>query len=296
LLGNRNRAGHHLVDVIRRRRHDVVPIARSLGVDVSRKLGRRSQSSSNGRSLIALDLAGFRLRDTVYDPALEIPPQPHAWAGLCLAVEGGYVEVWGQTHMNCGPGSLVFHPPDHVYGDRISEVGSHCFTVDIAPEAWRAVGDAVPALGRLQAPRSAPPNWLAFRLHAELELGDDLSAVSIESAVFELLAELAGRPALEGRGIPPLWLERVRERIHDEFTSTPTLAALAETAEVHRVHLARAFRRHYGCTVGDISVSGGSSSRATGSRPLVTGSRILHSTPDLLTKVTSPTLSGGWWV
>jgi len=51
------------------------------------------------------------LRDAVYDPAQEIPLQPHPWASLCLAVEGGYVEDWGRIRVRCGPASLVFHPP-----------------------------------------------------------------------------------------------------------------------------------------------------------------------------------------
>jgi AraC-like DNA-binding protein len=199
----------------------------------------------------ALEVAGFRLRDTVYDPAQELPPRPSPWASLCLTVEGGYVVDLSRMRLRCGPGSLVFQPAHEAYGGRISDAGSHCFTVAIAPDVFRAAAEADPTLTRLDAPRSAPPNWLAFQLHAELEAADDLAPLSVESAVLELLAALAGGPALEARGAPPPWLERVKERIQDEFKRTLTLAALAETAAVHRVHLARAFRQHYGCTVGD---------------------------------------------
>jgi len=210
-----------------------------------------ARPSDFGQPLRALDVAGFRLRDAVYDPAQEIPRQPHPWASLCLAVEGGYVEDWGRIRVRCGPASLVFHPPHEVYGDRISDAGSRCFTVAIAPTVFMTAAEAVPALTRLNALRSGAPSWLAFQLRAELELGDDLSQASIESAVLALLAELGDRPALEARGAPPRWLERVREQIHDEFTRALTLAALAQTGGVHRVHLARAFRWHYGCTVGE---------------------------------------------
>ncbi len=70
-----------------------------------------ARHSDFGQPLRALDVAGFRLRDAVYDPAQEIPLQPHPWASLCLAVEGGYVEDWGRIRVRCGPASLVFHPP-----------------------------------------------------------------------------------------------------------------------------------------------------------------------------------------
>jgi AraC family transcriptional regulator len=204
-----------------------------------------------GRPLRALDIPGFQLRDAAYDPAQEIPRETHPWASLCLAIQGGYVEDWGRIRVRCGPASLVFHPPHEVYGDRISDAGSRCFTVAIAPSVFMTAAEAVPALTRLQALRRGAPSWLAFQLRAELELGDDLSLPSVESAVLAVLADLGDRPALEAGGAPPRWLERVRERIHDEFARALTLAALAETGGVHRVHLARAFRRHYKCTVGD---------------------------------------------
>jgi AraC family transcriptional regulator len=36
----------------------------------------------------------------------------------------------------------------------------------------------------------------------------------------------------------------------DEWRRTPGLAELAHQADVHPVYLARAFRRHYGCSPG----------------------------------------------
>lgn len=107
------------------------------------------------------------------------------------------------------------------------------------------------SLARLRASRRAPPNWLAYQLRRELELSDDLSFTSVENAVMVLLADLADRPALEVHGTPPGWLERLKELIHDEFARSHTLETLARAVGVHRVHLARAFRRHYGCTVGE---------------------------------------------
>ncbi len=204
-----------------------------------------------GRSLRAVHVPGFRLREALYDPARHVPHQPHPWAHLCLTVDGAYQGEWGRTLVRCGPASLVFHPPGQVYGGRISDVGSRCLTVDIDPEVFRSAADAIPALRRLQASRRTSPSWLAFQLRRELELGDDLSSTSVENAVLALLAEVGERPALEARGAPPPWLERVRERIHDEFPRRHTLETLARTAGVHRVHFAREFRRYFGCTVGD---------------------------------------------
>ncbi len=203
-----------------------------------------------GTTAKALAVDGFRISETVYAPDREIPPQPRDWADLCLTLEGGYREDYGRTHLRCEPAALVFHPPHAVYSDRIFAQGSRCLNIQIDPTVFRSLTDADVALDRLTRPRRGIPSWLAFQLRAEFELQDDLSAVVVESQVLSILAELAGRPGLEIRRAPPQWLERARERIDDEFTGSLSLETLAQTAGVHRVHLARAFRAHFGCTVG----------------------------------------------
>jgi AraC family transcriptional regulator len=49
----------------------------------------------------------------------------------------------------------------------------------------------------------------------------------------------------------PQWLEQARERIHADLAARPSLTGLAESVGVHPVTLARAFRRAFGCTVGE---------------------------------------------
>lgn len=203
------------------------------------------------RLVRALDVPGFRLYEAVYGAERDLPMEPHPRATLSLVLDGGYQVDWGRARQRCGPASLVFHPPGEVYGARISHVGSRCLTVGIDAAVFGSAAEALPPIARLHAARSGPPRWLAFELRRELEAGDDLSPAGVESAVLALLAELAEQPALEVRGEPPPWLERVKEQLHDEFARHHSLDLLARTAGVHRVHLARAFRRHYGCTVGE---------------------------------------------
>src|SRR5262249_4267028 len=43
----------------------------------------------------------------------------------------------------------------------------------------------------------------------------------------------------------------VRELLQDRFAENLTHDAIAAAAGIHPVHLARVFRRHYGCTLGE---------------------------------------------
>ena len=72
---------------------------------------------------------------------------------------------------------------------------------------------------------------------------------SAEDLVLEMLAQVARR-GLGGRsGPPPRWLIASRDRLADEWCRPPSAEALALEAGVHRVHLVRAFRDHFGCTL-----------------------------------------------
>ena len=70
----------------------------------------------------------------------------------------------------------------------------------------------------------------------------DAGAVLVHLGV-EALLEVHERPA---RGA----LEPVRDEVIASFRRPPSLAALAAGVAVHPVHLARSFRRRFGCTVG----------------------------------------------
>ena len=207
-------------------------------------------ASGFGRALRTLDGGGVRMCESLYAPNQDIPAQVHPWAGFSLTLDGGYEEACGPVTQHCGPASLVFHPPDEVYSDRISSGGSRCLTVEVDPTVLRTALDAFPALDRLRYTLRSAPTWLVFELRSEFALHDDLSPASIESSVLALLADLAERPGVSLRGWPPQWLQRVRERIDDEFPHAHSLQSLAQTAGVHPVNLAKAFRQHYSCTVG----------------------------------------------
>ncbi|MPY88856.1 MAG: helix-turn-helix domain-containing protein [Luteitalea sp.] len=203
-----------------------------------------------GRGLRTLGAPGLRVFEAIYEADCDIPAQPYEWATLCLTIDGGYCVDWHRSRLRCGPAALVFQPPGEIYGARISSEGSHCLQFAVDPLVLQSIDDRLSDWERLRAPRRPPPHWLAFEVRRELELGDDLSATSVEAAIIALLAELGEVPGLEALSAPAPWLERVREQLHDEFRQRHTLENLACTVGVHRVHLAREFRRCFGCTVG----------------------------------------------
>jgi AraC-like DNA-binding protein len=69
--------------------------------------------------------------------------------------------------------------------------------------------------------------------------------------VADVLAVVAGVPAeAKHTARAPRWLTRVRSAI-DDSGAWPTVGELAALGSVHRVYLAKQFRRFYGCAVSD---------------------------------------------
>lgn len=170
-----------------------------------------------------------------------------------MVVEGGYREVQGRTRLECERATMLFHPPGDEHADVISDLGSLCLHAVLEDSFLAGSPDADGrSLWAGRTRRPVPPQE-AFRLRTTLRGRDGDARLEAEELLLALLGRMAGSRARAGMEIPrapPGWLERVRERIHDELTGRYTLDDLARTASVHRVHLARAFRKHYGCTVG----------------------------------------------
>lgn len=73
----------------------------------------------------------------------------------------------------------------------------------------------------------------------------------MEGLALEIFAEASrgGVRTLDRK--PPRWLLRARDLLHDRFSEDVSLREVAAAVGIHPVHLARVFRKEYGCTVGD---------------------------------------------
>ena len=70
----------------------------------------------------------------------------------------------------------------------------------------------------------------------------------IEDLTDDILAALLSDDARPSRRTPPYWLKRAREAVIEGRLSS---AAIARDAKVHRVHLSRAYKAHFGVTLSE---------------------------------------------
>jgi AraC family transcriptional regulator len=78
---------------------------------------------------------------------------------------------------------------------------------------------------------------------------DDDAKLSAEAICFELIA-MSGSIENKER-VPPRWLAVAVEYLHDNVCGGISVGEIGARIGVHPIHLARVFRRFYGCTPGD---------------------------------------------
>ncbi len=189
-------------------------------------------------------IGGFLLSLTRYDGLHELPWHTHDEAYLTFIIDGTYRERLRGATRDCVPRSVVVHPAGEEHTDRFASRQANCLNVHL-DASWNRRDRFV----QTALVQTAPAAAIGARLTREFRLADGVSALVIEGLLLELVAEVE-RTRDDDRA--PSWLKKVREIVEFQFADRLSLAELAGLVGVHPVHLARAFRRHYGRTVGEL--------------------------------------------
>ena len=200
-----------------------------------------------GEQIRSHAFAGLVLSETRYQPCSSVPRHYHEHAYFCMIRRGTYREEYGGNHRSCGPLMLAFHPPEEVHAEQFGSDEVRSFNVEITSSWLRGMNGRMPAMQPFDA-RGGQIGATMMRLLDEFERPDVSSDLIVEGLTLELLG-LGVRQKRGGRVIPH-WLQRVRDRLTEQCTTSITLSALAAEAGIQPNYLASAFRRHFGCTVG----------------------------------------------
>jgi len=183
--------------------------------------------------------------ECAYEADSTLPKHWHDHPQLTMVLRGAYVEQHGGTSMACEEGTLVFRPAGDAHADRFSIAGAACLNVVFHGEEFRSNKLAPPS------PRRLMPSGSIYRIRRELQTPDDLSPLVLDEVATVLFTAFVEKRGIRLDSQAPTWLERIRELVQYAFDRAPSLEQLAATAGRHPVHVAKAFLRHYGSTVGE---------------------------------------------
>ncbi len=213
---------------------------------------RFSFGSFYGELRKRVEVAGIGLTETVYPAHALLPLHAHESLYFCLVLKGGYEEIDARQQRLCRPAMLVFHPAGEPHANRFGKEGGACFNLEFGAGWMERISAVAPMLDAPATFADGATAGLAARLRREFHLMDNVSALAIESLALELIVATARQHTLTiaSQGAP-LWLKQAEELIRARFAEPLTLNEIAAAVNRHPVHLARQFRRHHGCPIGD---------------------------------------------
>jgi AraC family transcriptional regulator len=172
-------------------------------------------------------------------------------AHICFLAHGALEERRARSSVWRVAPNIRISPAGDGHGCCYGNVGGRCLVIE--PLASIGAGDRVPAPSEPTIFQDERIISLADRVYAEMRTDSprSVSGLVIESIALELLAQSARWEKRRAERHPPSWLAHLQECLASDLTVVPELTTLALIAGVHRVHVARAFRDHLGCTVGD---------------------------------------------
>jgi AraC family transcriptional regulator len=211
---------------------------------------RLSPGEYYGINLRVREVAGFRLTECRFSPDARIPKHVHARAHFCVVLGGQYEERYGTLVRHCAPRSIILHPHGEIHSGRISPHGARDLSVELSPQRLR---DLASVAAIFREPADFFGGRLASagaRLYREFRMKDAASDLGVESGVLEMLAEAGRAQTCKTAATPPPWLKALHEQLRESPFERFSLSDFADRAGVHVGHLARAFRKCYGCSMG----------------------------------------------
>lgn len=212
---------------------------------------RITHRSPDGVTAKTCRINGLNLADVAYPPNLRQPRHAHKFASFSFVMSGSYLEKFSPRAFSRKSSTVVFHPPEESHAVNF-ETNVRILSVEFDFKRLAAIRQHSAVLDEPASFQSENISCLGRKIYRELQNADAFSALAIEGLILEILAEAARRKtrAADEKQFPR-WLAQTRDFLHGNFADSFVVEDIARIAGVHPVHLARVFRRKFGCTIGE---------------------------------------------
>jgi AraC family transcriptional regulator len=194
--------------------------------------------------------AGFRVTQAVYRDVPALPPHSHPLARICLTMEGSFRETIDGQVCECSVGTVLLRPPGAPHDDRIAGPLRNVL-IEIEPRRFEEIRGVFDRGFKPTLVHGAALSDLPARIERELRSLDTPASVSLEGLLLRLLADVSKIAGARRVGPGPAFVEEAAAMIDRSFHAPLGLSTLARRVGVRPSRLAREFRRHRQCTVGD---------------------------------------------
>ena len=197
------------------------------------------------------DFRDFSITEAVHRPDLVLSPHAHRYPAVTIVRDGGFGLNIGRDSFECGNTGVFFKLGDLKHSNRVGAAGSRSLIIEIRSDHRHALDHEITLPDRSFLNGELSVLNLATSLEREFGSTDEASAMALEGLTLELLAAILRASLRTVSSRPPGWMYRLMDLLHDSWSQKISLREVAAEIGVHPVHVARTFRRHQGCSLGE---------------------------------------------
>lgn len=196
-----------------------------------------------------IHLNGITLTDTEYTHD-KVDWHYHENAYFTFILEGNVIEGNRKEIYNCSAGSLLFHNWQEAHYNIKPEGFTRGFHIELKNAWFKNFSYDISTLQGSINISNPDTKFLFYKIFKETKTCDDVSALSIQSLLLQVLAQLFRNDKVE-QNRKPVWADKIKEILHDEFCKNHSLEDLVKTLGIHPVHLSRYFPKYFHCGLGE---------------------------------------------
>lgn len=214
---------------------------------------RQSISIQKGSNQIkSLEVNGFRVTNAEFPSQLHLPIHLHEVACFAVVLWGAVNKVFPQSSHELLSAGVVTMPAHEKHSDLFGVGKTSMLVVEPVAVGQDLLQPCAHLFDLVHELRDEVILAISHRIRQELFQQDTVSPLVINGLTLELLALAARRRLKVTEGSPPPhWLKTVQDYLHTYFQESFQLADVAQTVNVHPVHLSRVFRVYFGTSVGN---------------------------------------------
>lgn len=198
------------------------------------------------------ELENFSLQKNAYVQGAQSYLHSHRNPRFVFVLRGRFSEIYERKKRECVPFLTIFRPAGEKHSEDYYGKGIVCLRIDVESDWLKRLCRYNIRLNGSADFYSNELIVLIQKLNSEFDNFDQFSALAVEALMLETIVSISRREKIAfSNDKSPRWLANAKDYIHAEFDSDLTISGIAAQAGVHPVHLARVFRRSYGCTVAE---------------------------------------------
>jgi len=188
------------------------------------------------------------LSNTCYNKELQSDWHYHENPFFSFLFSGGSVENRKSECIECIPGQIYFYNWHEPHKNTNYQENTQNFNIELDAHWLKTLDINETAITGSFSIQSPDIKFTIVKLFKEFLRSDDLSGASINLLTLELLQQLCRTSITRHR---PVWVNQLKEILHDHWSENLSLHHLASLLNIHHVTISKYFSRYFDCTLGE---------------------------------------------